>query len=38
MRVLAFGAPGVPTRLVTRNGADKAAQFPEVAAAVAALA
>lgn len=38
MRVLAFGAPGKRAQLVTRNGADKANQFPEVADAVAALA
>jgi bifunctional non-homologous end joining protein LigD len=38
MRVLAFAAPGSATRLVTRNGADKATQFPEIADAIAALA
>ena len=37
IRVLAFATP-TETRLVTRNGNDKAAQFPEVAAALAALA
>ena len=37
IRVLAFATPA-ETRLVTRNGNDKAAQFPEVAAALAALA
>lgn len=38
MRVLAFAAPRGRPRLVTRNGADKATQFPEVAAAITALA
>jgi len=37
IRVLAFATP-TETRLLTRNGNDKAAQFPEVAAALAALA
>lgn len=38
VRVLAYGAPGAAAALVTRNGRDKARQFPEVAAAIRALA
>ena len=38
VRVLAYGVPGERAALITRNGHDKARQFPEVADAVRALA